>query len=333
MMIDLRERNPMKQLAACLFSCLAILFAMSVSISASAQSKADWRTTLGVFRVGIVTGDASVLAARRAEPFRVALQDALGLPVELFPVRQEARLIDALKASRIEYAILSTSAFAIAQKTCKCAEPLVSPQTPGGIRAIHSVLYAPAALSGSVESFAGKTIIIPGKRSFSGYQAPLHFFGERGYRLGSAQWPLLDAETATEAAKALLAGDGQALFGWKSEDVDGSSPASTSRETLAILRDLSGKESDAFAAIWQSPPLRFGPHVVRPNLHQDAKAILLRVLRNLKQQDRDAYDAIEPDFGGGFVPASIADYSDLVRVLPEQTVTPPKQDANETDQP
>ncbi len=84
------------------------------------------------------------------------------------------------------------------------------------------------------------------------------------------------------------------------------------------LGQIAGLGDSAFAAkvIWQSSPIPYRIHAVRKTLAGEAKTILRSLLAGMFDLDPVAYDAIEPDFGGGFVAARQSQFAPLVRHVP-----------------
>ncbi len=55
-----------------------------------------------------------------------------------------ATLIEAESSARVQYAILSASAYAATSEICKCVEPLVLPTAMDGSRGFHAIMLARA---------------------------------------------------------------------------------------------------------------------------------------------------------------------------------------------
>jgi len=276
----------------------------------------NWRKKLGVFRVGIVGGSRTILETRQVQPFKNALQDSLGMPVEIFAARDHAALIEAIVGSRIEYAVFSATAFSATWKMCKCVEPIAVPTTADGSSGFRSVLITrkKAKRKSAVNRLSdlkGSTTVVPGKHSFSGYLYPKIELGRSGITLDTKNWPVENMETMDAAIQGFHEGKGDALLGWMPALANNES----ARGTLAALIEKAGGDKTAFRTIWTSPALPHGPHAVRNNLANEAKVIVWNTLRDLNQKGPKAYDAIEPLFGNGFQQATLEDYRPLINIL------------------
>jgi len=117
---------------------------LGMAMMAGPTFGADWRETIGSFRVGFVAIGNPTEATARLEPFRLALAEGLGLDVELFAGRDYATLVDALVQSRIEYAILSATAHALAEARCQCIEPVAIARDGDGAIGYSQILIVRA---------------------------------------------------------------------------------------------------------------------------------------------------------------------------------------------
>ncbi|MFK7901756.1 MAG: PhnD/SsuA/transferrin family substrate-binding protein, partial [Nitratireductor sp.] len=91
---------------------MSVLFGTCATLTLSSHVNAEWQKDIGTLRVGLVTGENISQNLNYAEPFKLALQDALGINVELYPAKDYASLVTAHTEGRVEYAILSASAYA-----------------------------------------------------------------------------------------------------------------------------------------------------------------------------------------------------------------------------
>jgi len=283
--------------------------AAAVTISLPTVSHADWRDKLGTFRVGILDGGRPVLEARRAKPFAEALSKALSMPVEIFTASDHKSLIDAQIENRVEYAVYSATAFSAAWVLCKCVEPLAVPVAQDGSKAFKSILVTRKSEGSSLFSLRGKAIAIPGATSFSGYVLPKYLFGLDNLDLESGAWEVRDLQTVEAAIDTYRKNEVQALFGWEPElrSTNQETP-SKNQATLSLLGDAT-KDS---RVIWRSPVIPYGPHTVRTGLDSEARAILWSFLDQLEVRDIDAYDAIAPNWGGGFAPISREEFQTVI---------------------
>ena len=285
--------------------------AMALSLQVF-PAHADWRDKLGTFRVGIVDGGRPVLEARRAKPFAEALSNALSMPVEIFTASDHKALIDAQIENRVEYAVYSATAFSAAWVLCKCVEPLAVPIAQDGSKSFRSVLIARKSAGSSLFGLRGKTIAIPGAGSFSGYILPKFLFGLENIDLESGAWEVRDLQTADAAIEIYKKKEVQALFGWEPvSDQISDDQAAQNQATVSLL----GNDAKSSHIIWRSPEIPNGPHTVRNSLDSEARAILWDFLDQLQLTNINAYDAIAPNWGGGFAPTAKQDFQTVIDLV------------------
>jgi len=72
---------------------------------------------------------------------------------------------------------------------------------------------------------------------------------------------------------------------------------------------------DRLVVIWSSPPVTHGPFAVLRTLPQADKEKIESYLLALSAGNPDAYDLLDPLYGGGFVAVDPQDYSGLKGLL------------------
>lgn len=264
-----------------------------------ALAHADWRQDIGTLRIGVVADSSNSLLIIQAEPFKLAIQEALNLPVEIFAARDYPSLVRAHSDGRVEYAILSASAYAAVHVICECAEPLVVPLASDGTASYKSILITRIKDGlNTVEALKGKHIIALSEDSIAGYAFPLFELVKAGIKLKDEGAKITFGSEFEPAANQFADGIGDALLGWSS--VKGDKSAGYSRGTLKDLADINGVSIEGFKVIWQSSDISHNVHSVRKNLPGEAKTILRELLSKMNTEDPVAYDSIEPYYSGGF---------------------------------
>lgn len=285
----------------------------------SVAAGADWRDDIGAFRVGILAGQDIQAAIARAEPFRLALEEGLGVTVDIFPARDYAALIDASAGSRIEYAVFSATAYALAWNRCECIEPLVVARSGDGTQGVAEAVIARRTGPASLAELEGRRIAAVRAPAFGGLEIALRQMQAQGFDPGKGG-TVIDMMAHGEAAIAAFRdGRADALIGWSS--MTGDPSAGYSRGTLTRIAALEGGASD-YRVIWQSTVVPFRVHAVRNSLPAEARNRLRELLSAMFDNDPVAYDSIEPVHGGGFVPARQGQFGALAELLardPPQT--------------
>ena len=295
---------------------LGLCFSFTTLVLAQAgETGGDWRKKLGTFRIGIIGGNRPILETRRAQPFRIALQKVLKMPVEIVAVQDYQTLIEAQLSSRIEYAVYSSSAFSTAWLLCKCIQPLVAPQSKDGVTGFRSILLVNKKEITSLKSVAGKTILIAGRNSFAGYILPRHQLAEQGVDITSTEWSLKHQASMETALTNLKKGEGAGIFGWVPSYVAPENKLQQKRNLIGGSFWTLGKKQNNFHSVWSSSPIPHGPHAIRTNLDGRVKKTLSVFLTSLHKENYIAYRAIENTFFGGLIPVKLKDYQPVISLV------------------
>lgn len=275
----------------------SILFLLIATLAANiSPAGADWREDFGNLRIGVIGGRGPQKVIARAEPFRLSIQEALGVSVEIFPMPDYAALIRAQASGGIEYAIYSAMAYAVTHSLCECVTPLVVARSADGETRFRVAIWV--AKDSAIDNLAalkGHRVIGHLPDMAGGFHFALHQLRQQKPQ---AQIPerLIRADTAEAALAAFAGGEADALLGWTSAEAAGE-PA---RGTLRSLRRIHGIAPQSLRLVWRSPPIPHRVHAVLKKLPGDAVKTLREHLTVLSNLDEVAYDAIEPHYGGGF---------------------------------
>lgn len=289
---------------------LVLLFlALAVTALPGRSHSADWRDDIGTFRIGLVRATSIPVSA--LEPFRLAIQEALGTNTEFFLARDLQALIAAQGEGRVEYSIMPASGYAATWLTCECVEPLAIASSSDGSASFRTVLIVREVDSfRSPADLAGREIRLLSPDSIAGEYLFLAAMRSGGLDLARQDTRLAAMPGPHEALGRFAAGEGDALIGWSS--MTGDPSLGYSRGTLRQLANLAGGSASAYRIIWKSGPVPNRVHLVRRNLAPEARQILSELLKGLKDDDPVAFDAIEPVFSGGFLPGRQEDFAAIL---------------------
>lgn len=283
---------------------LCLLVGLTVALLLARPAFADWRTDLGIFRVGMI--EASSPPQEGREALRRAFEAALGMPAEIVVFRDWPQLIDAQASSRINYAIFSATAYATTEELCKCIEPLAAPIDVDGAAGVRSVVLARSNKASDLDRLDGLKIAVPASDDLTGWLAPTALLPDAGIQIQGDEQFLLRTPSATDALEQFRSGAADVIFGWERAK-------SSLDEPLAGGTATQAAEVDA-RVLWRSPLIRFGPHSVLRSLDGEAKTLLSAFLLGLHGSNPQAYDLLSQGHGGGFVATTGADYA-IVREI------------------
>lgn len=282
-------------LRAVFAGCLASIFVLA----AAGAGRADWRDTFKVLRIGVLTGPESSYRLATLEPFRVYLQDRIGIPVEIVPAATYGALIDAEINNRVQYAVYSATSYATAVVECQCVEAIGAPVAADGALGFHSILLTTA--DGGIASLAdarGKSIALAAPDSVAGRLVPAQAFTDEGIVPDDYFSRVATVADPEAAITALLDGSVDVAVGWSS--LTGSVDTGYDFGVLTRMVADGDLSMDRVRIIWQSRLIPFGPHAVRTDIPHDLRTLLARALVDMANDDPEALDSIDRlGFGGG----------------------------------
>jgi phosphonate transport system substrate-binding protein len=278
---------------------------------------ADWRDDIKVLRLGVVAGGNAPYRLAQLEPFRLYLQEKLGLPVEIVLERSYAALIEAQESARIPYAIHTASSYAVAAATCACVQPLAAPRDADGAPGYHAVLLARS--DSAIRSLAdarGKRLALASPDSVAGYLVPMKAFEKEA--IGRDQFSAVaELPDQRSAVSALITGNADVAVAWSS--LDGDFTSGYSRGLLTDMVAASELSMDEVRIIWQSALIPYAPHVVRNDMPPELRDLLKAALLSVSEENPVAYDGVDRIAGGGLAETG----PDIYAPLAELAAAPP----------
>lgn len=305
-----------------ILATVLIAAALAVGVAVPRATAQGSVVTVPGIRIGVVGGERLTAATSRLEPFRKKMASELGTGVEIVAVRDGVALVDAIATKRIDYAVMSASAYAMAWQVCGCVEPAAAPKSLDGTQSFRSILLVRSSNPASgIRDLKGATVAAADARSVAGRLFPFARLTTEGVEAQSHFGRVETVAGPETAVRLLLAGKVDAAFAWST--LEGDLTAGFSRGTLRDLIDKKLLSMADVRVVWSSPPLPHGPHAVRQDLSPAMKTRIRDTLVHLRQDDPDAYDAVEPFLGGGFASIGHAAYEPLLVLVKPQTAASP----------
>lgn len=264
-------------------------------------------------RLGIVATSRPADALERVEPFRLRLSDTLGVPVVTQRFADERALVDAFAAGRIDYAPVSASGYAMAWRLCGCIEPLATPRAADGSAGWRIVVVVPTSSPlAKVGDLAGRRLAVSGEESIGGRRLALRLIENQGVK-GATAPTLETVEGPRAGVRAVVERRVDAAVAWST--LEGDVTEGYGRGTLHDMVAAGELAMTDVRVLWASQVLPHGPHAVRADLGEGQKRRLRDMLVDLDEVDPDAYDAIEPARGGGFLRVGHSAYVPFVDLV------------------
>jgi len=289
----------------------AIALACLLPLAGAAAAEKEKPETLQRLRFGVAVGTDEAIRDR-LEPFRRELETALDLPVDLFLMDTLGNVVDALAAGDIDYARLSSSAYAATYSLCECVEPLATAR-PDAFPARYYALIVGRKTERPLElaDLAGGRLGVQAPESVTGYRVPLANLAAEGTDPRAFFRTLVRMRDPVDGLQAVLDGRVDAATAWST--LSGNAESGYTAGTLNEFYLSGAPGLERLQVIWQSQPIGYNAHTVRLALPDPFKRKLRAALLDMKDQAPDAYLSVEPDMPGGFEPTVHADYRAVLR--------------------
>ena len=217
------------------------------------------------FRIGLIAQDGADQAVPGLSALKKAYARALGIPVEILVARDYAALIDAQAAARVDYAIYTTTAYATTTLLCGCVEPVVRAGRRRTGRPASGRCWSPVTAGWrSLADIATHRVAMAPLDSIAGYALPRFELAACKLVLTGDEPFIVRADKASQAEAMLVDGSVDAMFGWTAANADADAELLGRYAGETASRRNSGQSS--LAVVWDSEPLRYGPHVLRSGL-------------------------------------------------------------------
>jgi phosphonate transport system substrate-binding protein len=264
-------------------------------------------------RIGAVITSQFRPPAERLEPFRAYLAQQLAIPVEVQIFRNGQELVEAASRRRIDYAIFTGATYAAAWRMCGCFEPVVAAKSIDGTAGVRSILLVRGdSPFQSLDALKGKVLAAPDQRSVASRMVPVSELKAEGTDVATLFQRIDTVAGPIEAVQALLDRKADAALAWST--LEGEAGEGYDRGTLHDLVARHALDMHQVRILWRSGLIPNGPHAVREDLPLEFKTRLRDLLIELQETSPAAYEAIEPVFGGGFVPMGQSTYLPFLRL-------------------
>jgi phosphonate transport system substrate-binding protein len=285
---------------------LAALLATAATVGA-AQAEG-----ITEFRIGILGGENAQDRLTSNECFRAKIEEALGVPVQLFTPADYDGVIQGLLGGSLDYAWLGASAYAKIYLTDpEAVEVRLTKQNVDDSTGYYSIGFARKD-SGitSIEDAKGKSFVFADPNSTSGYLVPAAemisavgpleaYFSEVRFSGGHEQ--SLVAVHNGDAAAGVSWADG--LGAWE----DGYNSGAFRKAADAGLIDMNN-----LVEIWKSKLIPEGPMVVRKALPADVKDKVTQLTADLHETDKECAYNVAAGEAKDFVPVEHDVYIGIV---------------------
>lgn len=264
------------------------------------------------FNIGILGGENAQDRMTSNECFRVAIEEALGVPVKIFTPADYDGVIQGLLGGTIDYAWLGASAYAKVYLTDpEAVELKLTKQNLDGSTGYYSIGFARKDTGiASMDDAAGKIFAFADPNSTSGYLVP---GAELTAKYGKLEEYFAEVKMSGGHEQTIVGvanGDFDAGVSWADglgNWEDGYNSGAFRKAADAGLVDMSN-----LVEIWRSALIPEGPLVVRKALPQDVKDKVTALTADLWETDPEcAYNVAAGD-AKDFVPVEHSAYEGIL---------------------
>ena len=268
---------------------------------------ADWRNDYKEITMGVITEENAEDRAKRWDPVRDYLAQALGVPIEWREATDYAGVIEALKAKKIELAWFGPASFARAWiVTDGQAVPMAAEiDKDGGFGYFGVIIVKKDSPYKTLDDLKGKRFGFADPNSTSGYQAPNFFLTEQGYKPQEFFGSTTFSGSHENSVKMLYEGNFDAVATWWTND---------KKSNMSRMEEKGMIAADGYRIIWKSPRLPSDPFTVPAWLPKQMQLDIQDALLAMPEKDPAAFRAL---MGGSqrFQAVTLEDYQPVIRFV------------------
>jgi len=294
------------------FSITALVLGATALTSSAAVAQDDWRAQMGTFNIGLLGGENEADRLRRYDCLRDLVSDLLDVPVELFPASDYAGVMQGLLAGQLHMAGLGAAGYAgIYLQDADAVEPVVTQAQLDGTLGYYAVMVVRADSDiETLEDMEGRSLAYADPNSTSGYLVPrgqlalqgindADYFGSTGFGGGHEQAVIAVLNEQYDAAVTWVSLQGEFSEGY-------------SRGNLRRMVDNGLLDMDDLRVVWTSDIIPNGPTVMRTDLPEEARELVLDFLLTMKDEHPECYADTAGGEAGGYVAIDHAFYEGTI---------------------
>jgi phosphonate transport system substrate-binding protein len=289
--------------------------AAALAVSATTAAAQSWKDKYPELVLALVPAENATGVLDRYKPFAEYLGKELGTKVTLRVANDYTAVIEGQKNRQIHIGYYGPGSYARAHTVSGGnVVPFVTSRNGDGSIGYYSVMYAKADNPArSVAELQGKTLGYVDVESTSGYKAPNYFLTEQGFPIEKHFKVAQTTGSHENAVLALAAGTVDAALNWWNADDDSNL---TRMLNKGMLRKADGSpmKKEDFKVIWKSPLLPGSPFAYLADMPQDLRDSIAKAFVEAPKKDKGAFDKLSDGKDLGFVPVTVKDYEESVKM-------------------
>jgi phosphonate transport system substrate-binding protein len=239
------------------------------------------------FRIGILGGENQNDRLRSNECLRIAIEEELGVPTELFAPADYDGVIEGLLGGNLDLAWLGASGYAKAYlEDPNAVIPVLVPVNPDGTTGYYSVGFARIDSGiASLDDMQGKVFAFGDPNSTSGFLIPSIEIPAAGYSMEDGEYfgEIAFSGGHEQTIIGVYNGDYDAGVSWA--DGQGEWEKGFNNGAFRKAVDSGLVDMSEMVEIWRSKEIPNGPVVVRTTLPQGVKDQVVALMADLPEKD------------------------------------------------
>lgn len=268
----------------------------------------DWRKQYPTIAFGVVTSENAADRTKRYAPAEEYLAGALGVKIEWRQATDYAGIIQGMITRKIQLASFGPASFSKAYLLSHGnVTPIVETLDQYGNKGYYSVMVVRKD-SGydNVADLKGKIYAFADPNSTSGFQAPTYFLTRQGYPPQTFFGKTLFSGSHENSIMALYHKSVDACSNWWNNE---------QRSNVVRMEEKGMIPKGWWKIIWKSPQLPSDPWAVPTWLPQQMRDDVQKVVMEMPQKNKAAFDAIFDGKSTGFAPGNLADYKPIIEMV------------------
>lgn len=283
---------------------LAAPFLLAAPAALRAQGAAGWRAQFRELRYGIISAENERDAVARLQGLSAHAERRLGVPMRIFRGTDYAGVVEALRASQLEFAHLGPAAYALARRSMgEGVVPLLRPRAHDGAEGYYSVIFVRAdSPFRTLADLRGRSFAFADPNSASGFAAPSYFLRKEGI------------EPARHFSRTAFSGNHeQSVIAVLNGTFDAAA-TSWNNEASGNIQRMEEKgmiQPGTTRIIWRSPLIPNSPTVTRAGVPDELRRDFSAMMQSLHVDAPDVLRELSTNTAA-YVPAVHDDYLDVI---------------------
>ena len=277
-------------------------------------SFSNWSNEVNELKIGLAGGENEADRLKNYECWRSYLEEKLNIPVKFYPASDVAGIIHGLLGKTLDYASVGPSAYAAMYiDDPNAVEPILTVREADGSEGYKSAMYVRKDSNiFTLADMKGKSIAWSDPNTTSGYLVPsyaLHqkginpstFFSRMGFAGGHEQAIIAVLNKQYDAGATWVSGIGDVEKGY----------------TRGVFKNMIKKgllDMNELRVIWLSGFIMNGPHVIRKDLPNELKKLLVSLNLNLQNENKQCFNEITFGESQGFIKVNHQNYENIVEI-------------------